>query len=332
MKNYQKKKRKILIFLIIFHIILAFSYLCSFITYLFLKYNGENTNIFFEQNREIQVINSTTSIVFYTIAGHNQSIFPDLRGRFWEFQLKFFKGDFKLEYFSDRELTVNDIQFKPIINKQQQSTDQNLCIRTAQTWSHFIENHPKMKWYFRGTHDTFINLTALNEVINDLEKKYDPMKENVFAYNVHEYSKVLYPQGGTGWLFSNYAVKQFNKSNKLFQSLCADSFDDVSLALVMRSLNIDVLKWASDRFICTFPNKELNIVKYKRWMEVPKCPKNGYRLHKDLPYLPVTRVRGAASIHMHKVPMNEAWDLLLATPQNIAVTFPNPNTPTFCKI
>ena len=189
-----------------------------------------------------------------------------------------------------------------------------------------------MKWYFRGTHDTFINLTALNELIEELEMKYDPMKEYVFAYNLHEYNKIYYPQGGTGWLFSNFAVKQFYKSIQLFKSICVNSFDDVSLAIFMNELNIDVMKWKSDRFICTFPNTQLKIIKQKNWLEVPKCPKEGYSLRKGLPYLPVSRVRSAASIHMHKVPMNEAWDLLLATPPNIAVTFPNPNHPIFCKI
>ena len=330
----KKLKNRKVIFLSVIFLVCILSSLATVVAFSFMSAFGDiNSNALLNiKYQKIPTINSSTSIAFYTIVGMNQTLDPDLRGRFWEFQLKAFTGEYHLEYISDGPLHVNDIEFKVLPNISQILSDENLCLRTPATWTHFLKNYPNVKWYFRGTHDTFVNLTALNELIEELEKKYDPMKEVALAYNLHEYAKIYYPQGGTGWLFSNYAVKQFASGIQNFKRMCLTLFDDVALSLLMQSMNIDVMKWKSDRFICTFPNQQLDVVKHKNWLETPKCPKDGYALASGKEKLPPVRVRTAASIHMHKVPMNEAWDLLLVTPSYIGVTFPSPNLPTFCKL
>ena len=69
----------------------------------------------------------------------------------------------------------------------------------------------------------------------------------------------------------------------------------------------------------------------RRGYESPPLIK-AYRLYSDAtPMLPCP-CRTAASIHMHRIPMNKAWEILQATPENFAVTFINPDTPTFCKL
>ena len=322
--NVTNHKIFILIFLLILYILI---YLISLIILkYFLKIDFNNITI------SNPLIQSNSSIVFYIIAGKKQKLNPDLRGKFWEFQLNSFTGKYWLEYLSDGPLFVNGINFTILPFQNMSYDDSKFCIRTPESWLHFMKYHSNVKWYLRGTHDTFINLTSLNEMINEFEKKIDPMKEFAMAYNVHEYNNIFYPQGGTGWLFSHYTVKKFAKSFKNFKNICENSFDDVALTYFFKEFNLSVNDWKTNKFIVTFPNTELNIIKYNQWNKIKKCPINGYNLSKTLPSLFPGNVRSAVCIHMHKVPMNEVWDLLKKIPNNIGVTFPNPNYPTFCKL
>jgi hypothetical protein len=188
-----------------------------------------------------------------------------------------------------------------------------------------------MKWYFRGTHDTFVNLTALTEVIHDLEKRGDPMTTFGFAFNFHEYGNRYYPHGGTGWLFSNYAVKMFSANIRAFTSLCQDSFDDVALAYFFNDMGLNIMDWQTNRFVVTFPNHMRDVIFGRKWSKVGSCPKT-YHLYPGSVGLVPGRPRVAASVHMHRVPMDQAWRLLCETPVDFAVYFPNPNVPTFCRL
>jgi hypothetical protein len=172
-------------------------------------------------------------------------------------------------------------------------------------------------------------LTALTEVIHDLEKRGDPMKTFGFAFNFHEYGNRYYPHGGTGWLFSNYAVKQFHAKVHTFISLCRSSFDDVALSYFFGVMGLNIMDWQTNRFIVTFPNHMLDVVFEKKWNRVEICPET-YHLYPGSVGLVPGRPRVAASIHMHRVPMDQAWRVLCETAVNVAVYFPNPNVPTFC--
>ena len=291
-----------------------------------------------EENDELNYIqkkrlNFNTSIAFYTIIGARQNFPPehDLRGKFWEFQLANFPYNYSLHYLCDGPFNINNVNCLVLPEGSTSYEDRKLCIRTHQSWKHFVENNLDKKWYFRGTHDTFINMTALELMLMDLESKLDPMKEFGLVYNVHEYNYKLYPHGGTGWLFSNYAVRQFFSKEKKFLKHCDYIADDVGMAPFMEEVfNLTVLDYVSNQFIVTWPNTEGEIIYQKQYERVRKCPK-AYHLYPHAPGLIPCPARTAVSIHMHHVPMDEAWTLLNLTPENFSVTYPVPSYPTFCQ-
>jgi hypothetical protein len=97
------------------------------------------------------------------------------------------------------------------------------------------------------------------------------------------------------------------------------------------SLNLNVLDYQTSKFIVTWPNHLLDVIYQKKWDTVRPCPET-YRLFPGGIGLKPARAREAASIHMHRVPMDEAWKVLGETPDDFAVYFPDPNIPTFCQI
>lgn len=274
-----------------------------------------------------------TSIAFYTIFGYDQKFPPgqDLRGKYWEFQIKDYSGVTNVTYVSNGPVQIPDINVEIMTDNNITFHDKQFCHRATNTWKHFVAHYPEHRWYFRGTHDTFVNWKYLLEMIQDFESKYDPMKEYVLAFNCHEYNHQLYPHGGTGYLYSNYAVREFLKREQEFRSICSGSADDVALNYFLKIQNIKVEDWMTNKFIVTWPNTETDIIMKRQYERVANCPKV-YRLFPSAaPMLPCP-ARTAASIHMHRIPMPQAWEILQNTPENFAVTFLNPDTPTFCKL
>jgi hypothetical protein len=273
-----------------------------------------------------------TSIAFYIIAGATQKITgEDLRGKFWEWQLPEFPGTYSVHYLSDGPLSVNGVDFLVLPEGSTAYDDHQFCKRTPETWKHFMKYNPDVKWYFRGTHDTFVNVTALTEMLIELEAKADPMTQFNFAFNFHEYNLQYYPHGGTGWLFSNYAVKQFMTKVETFVAACSGSFDDVTMTWFLSQFGQNIMDYQTNKFIVTWPNHMLDIIFNKQWDKIQKCP-DTYHLYRGAPGLVPCPCRTAVSIHMHRVPMEQAYKVLSETPENFRVFFPNPNVPTFCHI
>jgi hypothetical protein len=256
---------------------------------------------------------------------------PDLRGNFWEWQLSFFTGGYSTYYFSDGPLHTNGIDFLVLPEGPETFEDSRFCIRTPETWKHFLKHNPTTKWYFRGTHDTFVNLTELTSLIHKLETKGDPMTTFNFAFNFHEYNSEYYPHGGTGWLFSNYAVRKFASRIDSFVSRCDPSADDLAMPGFFKEFGLDVMNYQTNKFIVTWPNDLMDVIFEKQYEDVKKCP-DVYHLYLGSKGLLPAPCRTAASIHMHRVPMDKAWPVLLETPVDFAVFFPEPNTPTFCRL
>jgi hypothetical protein len=221
----------------------------------------------------IPTIHSDTSISFYTICGASQTITTaDLRGRFWEWQLKHFTGNYSLRCLSDGPLSANGIDFLVLPEGRVRFDDSQFCIRTPESWRHFVRHNAQTKWHFRGTHDTFVNMTALALLISDLERAGDPMTTLNFAFNFHEYNHQYYPHGGTGWLFSNYAVRMFLERVDVFVAMCQRSADDVALPDFFKMFGLDVMSYQTPQFIVTWPNHLLDVIFQKKWDMVPKCP------------------------------------------------------------
>ncbi|OHT16017.1 hypothetical protein TRFO_13500 [Tritrichomonas foetus] len=280
-----------------------------------------------------KITKSNTSIAFYIIAGASQSkLDPDLRGIFWEHQLKDFDFNYTLQYLSDGPLRVNGIDFMVLpANGPRTFQDAQFCIRTPETWRHFYQYNLDKKWYYRGIHDTYVNLPELLKFIDELEKKGDPMTTYNFAFNMHEYGLQYYPQGGTGYLFSNYAMRKFYENIELFTQLCRGSFDDVALTYFFKKMGLDVMDYQTNKFIVTWPNTENDVILKKQYSKVPKCPPY-YQLYPNAPKLIPAPAHTVASVHMHRVPMDLPPRLIEEAPDDFAVFFPDANTPRFCRM
>ena len=334
-KNLSKKpfNKYILLFLLIDFIVSILSLSGLYIYQL--KHPQKQITILnkvFKTEENNNVIEVNTSIAFYVIAGASQKkLDPDLRGVFWEPQLKNYKFNYSLNYLSDGPLTVNGIDFMVLPEGSGSFQDSQFCIRTPQTWIHFNKYNLDKKWYFRGIHDTFVNLPEMLKLIEELEKKGDPMTTFNFALNMHEYAHVYYPQGGAGYLFSNYAMRKFNENIDLFIKHCHSSFDDVALTYFFKDMGLDVMDYQTNKIIVTWPLWQVNEILEKRYDSFPKCPEY-YQLFHNAPKLKPCPAHTAAIIHMHRIQMDMAYSILQQTPPNLAVYFPDPNTPQFCKM
>ena len=280
---------------------------------------------------------SNISVAFYTIAGSSQKApDPDLRGRFWEPQLKFFHFNFSLHYLSDGPLQVNGVNFMVLPNGSTSYRDKQLCIRTPESWRHFIKYNLDKKWYFRGTHDTYINMAEFVKFVEELEEYGDPMTTINMAYNFHEWNNTYYPHGGSGFLFSNYAMRKFYENIDLYEELCYQTFDDVALTPFFNKLGINLTEFQTNKFVVTWPNSEfdMNLIVLQRYKEVKMlklCPPY-YKLYSDGQELYPGQASKAASIHMHRIRMNESRLLIDLTPLNYGIFFEDPNTPHFCTL
>ncbi|OHT01203.1 hypothetical protein TRFO_32028 [Tritrichomonas foetus] len=297
--------------------------------------SNEDSNIEVKQTQTIEIENittSNTSIAFYIIAGASQSkLEPDLRAIFWEPQLKNYKFNYTLNYLSDGPLSVNGVDFMVLPEGSTSYEDRQFCIRTPETWRHFYKYNLDKKWYFRGTHDTFVNMPEMMKFIDELEKKGDPMTTYNFASNMHEYGLRYYPHGGTGYLFSNFAMRKFYEKIDTFIRICQGSFDDVALTSFFKELGLDVMDYQTNKFIVTWPLYQNDVILQKKFDQVKECPEF-YQLYSNAPKLIPCPGHTAASIHMHRIPMDIAHRLIKETPPNFAVYFPNPNLPQFCKL
>jgi hypothetical protein len=210
--------------------------------------------------------------------------------------------------------------------------DRFLCSRTAETVRQFVALSSDKRWYFRGVHDTYINVAALADFIFDLEQQFDPITESVLAYNVHVRAGVYFPHGGAGWLASRFAVGRFHRRLETFRAKCsAVEGDDVAMGPFLERLGIDVLKWQTDKWIVAWPSSEAEII--AAWIGGPPklCPK-GYRLKTMGTEFRPAAIKRAAVIHWHNLPLELAHVWLPRVPEDYAVTFHRSWKPSFCRL
>ena len=277
------------------------------------------------------IFESNTSIAFYIIGTVKQKFNPDLRGRFWEPLLTKTRFNYTIHYLGDVEFTVNGTTFIDIRNNSSNIDDRQLCERVSASWNHFLKYHPNTKWYFKGTHDTYINVPELLKLISELEKKGDPMEAYNFAYNVHRYYRTVYPQGGAGFLASNYAIRRFNQRPSLFRRKCRATADDVGLVGVFKAHNLSIMKYATTKFIVTWPYMQAKMIRNNVTYNLPQCPpyflyrKDGFRLYTCPAYKP-------AVVHFHHLPMEYAKQSIETAKKNWGVYFKTEFKPIFCLL
>ncbi|EAX99799.1 hypothetical protein TVAG_175680 [Trichomonas vaginalis G3] len=273
-----------------------------------------------------------TSIAIYITIGANQKLKKDFRGKFWETQLPNPHLDCKIHYVSDAPFKINNIT-KCLVPKSayiDKINDKIYCQRTFLGWEHFLIHHKEIKWYFRGIHDTFLNLTNLADLLKNIEKTHDPMKEEIAVYGAHEVAGNYYPQGGGGFLLSHGALKKLYKYKNEFHQICPIQNDDLALGVMLESfLGINISENASDRFIATWPYEFIDEILTKNYTSFVKCPQY-YRMHYNSSYLKPIRVESCVSFHMHGIDMDVALELLKSSPKNLFVYYTESASPRFC--
>ena len=287
--------------------------------------------LFHQENLKIstKILKDTPiSIAIYIVYAANQTIIPDLRGHFWEPQLKDFPADhIKVNYISDLPINISGLKiFQPEPTHWQKFDihDHTLVIRTSETWKHFERHNSRYRWYFKGGHDTYINILNLKRFLHKLEEKYNPMKDVVFRFGLHEFSHFVYPHGGSGFLLSNAAVKLVSTKIDIFRSsLTSVVGDDTALPFFFNFyLNLNVTSFSSPDFVVSFPTEIARNPYFdeNNYSSVSDCPKR-YQLYNNSIWLkPVQWVR-AVSAHMHHVQMDRVVPFLETIPKNLAMYF-----------
>ena len=195
-------------------------------------------------------IHSNSSIAFYIAINSTYVKSPDLRTRFWEKQLKDFTGDFTITYFSESKKTINGIEMKTF-NKEK-IKDAGYCQSFPLILDDFLYSSSDTKWFFFADMFTYINISNLAKLIDKLELRLDPMKDNAFAYALVNYRGVRHPSVLTGFLASNHAIHLLAKTNGIHTQCMTDNLN-YAIGRVMRSIEIDVDRWKSDLIIRQWP-------------------------------------------------------------------------------
>ena len=279
------------------------------------------------------------SIVIYIVYASKQKINPDLRGHFWEPQLKNFPKDrIQVNYISDQPMNISGLKiFQPEPGPWQKEDifDHTLIIRTTETWKHFVKHYPRYRWYFKGGHDTYINIFNLKRMIHDLELKYNPMKDIVFRFSFHELNYLIYPHGGSGFLISNAAIRQLSSRIGSIRSVMNNFVgDDTIMPYIFENiLQLNIYEFNSPDFIISFPYDGSSYVHFQEnnYSSVPICP-DRYQLFNNSILLKPVKWSRAVSAHMHNVPMDRVVPFLENSPRDLAFAFNHSSLQFyFCK-
>ena len=105
-------------------------------------------------------------------------------------------------------ISVDPIPFTFIENPKARKRDRNIALKRITALKYFIEQ-TNYEWFLSSCDDLYINLEGFNQMLADLEQKYNPRKDIVLKGQIVERLNKSYLQGGTGYLFSRAAAIKF---------------------------------------------------------------------------------------------------------------------------
>jgi hypothetical protein len=171
----------------------------------------------------------------------------------------------------------------------------------------------------------YVNVTNLLKFLQELEGRFDPMKQWVGRYGCHWYG-MDYPHGSTGHLFSNFAVQGFVQNVPIFDECPARWNEDLCTGFVINKLAIPFHEGCSTQFIITFPR---SIKQIRGPVQCPEFQFYGRRSHIRLPPTPIST---AVTIHMHAMDMG-GWTARLRMAYHLSVAWMrrgSEGVPFFC--
>ncbi|OHT09653.1 hypothetical protein TRFO_21371 [Tritrichomonas foetus] len=111
-------------------------------------------------------------------------------------------------------------------------------------------------WYILMTDNAYIYTDNIGEMLRDFQTKYDPFKQSVVLGNcMSQGQSMAFLQGGTGWIMSRVAVRNFlSISEKWFNE--TKSAEDVHFAVAMKYMGLDIRESSTPYVIGQYCHRE----------------------------------------------------------------------------
>jgi hypothetical protein len=187
-------------------------------------------------------------------------------------------------------------------------------------WRHFIANHPNARWFLRGDHDMYVNITNLRALIAKLDSEYDPMTEWVARHGCTGY-EIDTVHSSTGILLSQAAVKRLVNSVWYFDAAPSNFGLDFCMRLVMDRIGVKFYEGCSPQFFIGFPRSSRDL------QDPIACPQYNIFGKETRVRVSPLLVSRAVAIHMHDIRM-ELWTDSIRNAENVSVYWDN--DPFFC--
>jgi hypothetical protein len=122
--------------------------------------------------------------------------------------------------------------------------------------AHRFLNETDLPWFIRTTYDVYLHLPNLIHFINELDLRYDPLRDIVLKGELIERPSggFAYIHGGPGWIMSRAAVKAYVELEKEVEAvyISKGSGDDITIVNFTGRVGLRRKETFSNRF-CGLP-------------------------------------------------------------------------------
>jgi hypothetical protein len=275
---------------------------------------------------------TSKSVAIYIFMDRNATFRPDLRGKFWERQISPTELHFTINYLADGLLNVNGIQpmIPSVCQLEKGDCDPGYCYRNVESWSHFIKNQGTRRWYFKASQDSFINPGNLLNLVEEIEKTVNPAADAFFQYTIDEIHGYAVPDGVTGWLISNAAVRALFHHAEHFTFGCDKLGENAGMAEMIQNFQLEVDQFISPYFVADWPNETLDILTDETHPQnFYQCPSKQYR-YADKVDAPFDDPKDLVATRMPFAPMDHVETLLTDFNPDLRIGYTGDDTPVFC--
>jgi hypothetical protein len=241
----------------------------------------------------------------------------DLRGLTWERDFeKEIDDSIQIHHISDTFIEVNGITWTGLSDAALYGS-----AFVKECWNHFNVTYSKVHWFLRGDFDMYVNVTNLKKMIKELEVEYDPMTEWVSRFGCANLDQD-FPHGGTGYLFSNFAVRTLLRNISLFDR-CSEKIPwDICVGRLLARLGMPFFESCSNKFVIGFAGNMKDLA------DPVACPSfSSFGGMSRLKVAPVS-VADAVTLHMHEIKM-ELWSPWVKASNNVSIFWNK--RPMFCR-
>ena len=253
-----------------------------------------------------------TDIAIYVIADSQTAPNGDLRTRFWEPRMYRSGQNFTVKYVADMEMpNVGKVPWivPAVCEDGKSQCDPGYCYRNIESWADFVNTQRHKPWYFKAFQDTYVNVENLLKWVKWLEGRVDPMTVPYFAYTIDEENGQATPDGLTGWLISNAALRALFDHAQHFAIGCSSRGEDVGMAEMMHNMQLEVDQYVSQYFIAEWPKDVEKVIGEGDREGIKACPARQYRTEERVD-APFDDVQGLIATRMQDKDMAKVVELV----------------------